>query len=110
MKYKENMDNECIPLCDAINKFKGITTTESCCGHGNRPFNIWFKTKRLSRLPKLLFYFDSCHSGIAGWDVIVTTDCSIAPVSFRVQSKSMGERAYKQANKIAELMIKALEE
>ena len=36
------MDNECIKLCEALNKLEGIETVESCCGHGKGDYHIWF--------------------------------------------------------------------
>lgn len=30
------------PLLYAMNALPGIVTTESCCGHGNEPFRVWF--------------------------------------------------------------------
>lgn len=41
-EYDEHMDEECIHLCDALNCLPGVKTRESCCGHGDRPFTIWF--------------------------------------------------------------------
>jgi len=31
MKLPGDIDQECKVICDAINRFEGITTTESCC-------------------------------------------------------------------------------
>jgi hypothetical protein len=53
-----SMDKECVPLCDAINRIDGIDTFESCCGHGNKPFRIWFTVSDLTSLPKLLYFLD----------------------------------------------------
>jgi len=58
MKYQGIMDIECIQLCDAINKLKGLKTTECCCGHDVNPFRIWFKATGLKHLPQLLYYMD----------------------------------------------------
>jgi hypothetical protein len=41
-RYDREMDKEAIPLCNALNSLPGIKTIESCCGHGNEPFRIWF--------------------------------------------------------------------
>lgn len=41
-EYPEGLDVECQSLYDALNRLSGITTTESCCGHGNTPFQVWF--------------------------------------------------------------------
>ena len=42
--YPEDMDEECIPLCDFFNSI-GLETTYSCCGHDIGPFWIMFSTK-----------------------------------------------------------------
>lgn len=42
MRYPEDMDVECITICDALNALPGIATIESCCGHGEHPHRIFF--------------------------------------------------------------------
>jgi len=37
------MDPECIKICTALNELPGIRTFESCCGHGEHGFWIWFE-------------------------------------------------------------------
>ena len=54
----EGIDPECIGLCQAMNAMPGITTVESCCGHGETPFQIWFKVARLRDLPRFLYWVD----------------------------------------------------
>ncbi len=39
----EDIDPECKNLCIALNALPGIETTESCCGHGEGPYHIWFR-------------------------------------------------------------------
>ena len=41
IQYPDDMDKECIPLCDLFNSI-GLTTQFSCCGHGESPFRIIF--------------------------------------------------------------------
>lgn len=41
IQYPDDMDKECIPLCDLFNSI-GLTTQFSCCGHGHDPFQIIF--------------------------------------------------------------------
>lgn len=41
INYPDDMDKECIPLCDLFNSI-GLTTKFSCCGHGESPFQIIF--------------------------------------------------------------------
>lgn len=100
MKYPDNMDKECIKLCDAINRIEGLRTVESCCGHGKDNFRIWFIVKNQEHLPALLYYCDSCHVGF-DWDCTVSTDCGMSPVIFRLQSRVMGIEAYEQSETIA---------
>lgn len=101
--YHGNMDPECVALCDAMNLIPGIRTYESCCGHGQSPFWIWFDVKSLDHLPNLLYWFDPCHCGFHGWRVIVGTDCAKSPVHFYVEGP-VG--AFKEANEIARLITK----
>lgn len=37
------LDEEVAELVWALNRLPGIETSESCCGHGTEPFNIWFR-------------------------------------------------------------------
>lgn len=98
MNYPPDMDPQCIKLCDAMNALKGITTFESCCGHGRSPFRIYFRVDDLKNLPPLLYWFDSCHSGYTGWKVYVTTDCGMSPATFVVEGP-VG--AFEEADQIA---------
>jgi hypothetical protein len=98
-----DMDKECIELCDAMNFLSDIRTIESCCGHNKTPYQIWFRAKNLKALPKLLYYFDGCHCGFYGWKVLVTTDCGMSPVTFCIEGP-VGEQAYSESKKIAELL------
>ena len=52
--YSDTMDPDCIPLCDAMNRLPGITTCESCCGHGERPHRIFFRARRIEDLSPIL--------------------------------------------------------
>lgn len=42
IQYPDDMDKECIPLCDLFNSI-GLATQFSCCGHGEAPFKIIFE-------------------------------------------------------------------
>lgn len=97
------MDKECIDLCKAINRMPGIITHESCCGHGKTLYHIWFSAESLEVLPPLLYWFAGCHCGFKEWQVIAVTDCAMSPVTFMIEGP-IGEQAYKEAKKIAELL------
>ncbi len=97
------IDIECLKICEAMNKFPGIGTTQSCCGHNKFEFRIWFASEDLKSLPAVIYFFDRCHCGFPLWKVVACTDCSMSPVKFMVEGPK-GTKAYDQANKIAELM------
>ena len=97
------VDEECVALCEAMNKFPGIETVESCCGHGVHNYRIFFRAETLDNLPSLLYFFDQCHSGCHGWRVIAKTDCSMCPVSFMAEGP-IGEKAYEDSKTIANIM------
>jgi hypothetical protein len=48
------MDAECIPICDALNSLPGITTFESCCGHGKERHVIFFRAMTIEALHPIL--------------------------------------------------------
>jgi hypothetical protein len=50
VKYDERMDPECVQLCDALNALPGIRTFESCCGHGQHEFCVWFFADQVQSL------------------------------------------------------------
>jgi len=97
------LDVEVVDLCNALNGLPGIRTIESCCGHGENPYHLWFKTKGLRYLPRPLYWFDGCHCGYYGWRVIATTDCGMSPVTFMIEGP-IGTEAYTQSIEIARLI------
>lgn len=40
--YPEDMDTECIELCDILNSLPTVKTYESCCGHNKSNYIIFF--------------------------------------------------------------------
>lgn len=99
-----DIDQECVKLCEAMNAVPGIHTYESCCGHGRYNYHIWFTTDDLECLPDLLYWFDGCHCGYCGWKVIVHTGCGKSPVMFMVEGP-IGGQAYMQSEEIARLIL-----
>jgi hypothetical protein len=95
----DDVDPECVPLCDALNAMPYIVTTSSCCGHSIRPFRVFFETKSFKALAQVAYHADSCHSGGRGWQVIANTDCSAKPHGFLLEGPK-GD--YDGANRIAE--------
>lgn len=50
MIYPPDMDKACIPLCDVLNALIGVTTTESCEGHGRHPYRVFFECSDFTSL------------------------------------------------------------
>lgn len=43
--YDDGMDPTCRELCDAMNALPGVSTFESCNGHLDRCYRVWFFCK-----------------------------------------------------------------
>jgi len=100
----EGLDPECKALCEAINLFDGIQTTESCCGHGKQPFAIWIAVDRdnIHKLAPFLYFIDSCHAhGAEDWACKVYTDCAGKRTSIILEGP-IGDTAYQEADSLAE--------
>jgi hypothetical protein len=102
-KIYEEMDEEVIPLCRALNGLDGITTVESCCGHGDRPFLIWFIVDNVDDVAPVCYFADDCHTECPGWSVTVMTDCMMSPVKYLLEGPK-GELGYAAAGIMAELI------
>ena len=104
-KRPPDLDPEVGALCEAMNLFPGIFTVSSCCGHTESPFRIWFMAQSLAALPRLLYWFDACHTGQHGWSVTASTDCAASLLTFMAE----GPRgAYEAAEAIAKSMRDAI--
>lgn len=57
--YPDDMDIECVKLCDVLNDLAGIRTCSSCCGHGDRPYRIFFTTVLVEHLHPILRAIES---------------------------------------------------
>ena len=99
--YDFDMDGRCVSLCDAINAIPWLHTTESCCGHGDGPFCVWFEVDDLKYLPALIGCIGPKNSGF-NWTVTVQSFAIPDPLAWRLCSESVGEQAYREANAIAE--------
>jgi hypothetical protein len=100
--YDGQMDIECIKICNALNKIRGIQTINSCCGHGKHGFWIFFTTKSFIALSKVCYFADKCHSGVSNWQVIAYTDCSMTPNRFLLEGPTDD---YAGADKIADTIL-----
>lgn len=60
--YEEKLDEEIIPLCDALNAV-GIVTTSSCVGHGHSWPHVWFAHSSDERIERLARFVKSAEAG-----------------------------------------------
>ena len=103
-RYRGKMDEESIPLCDAINRIPGLLTVESCCGHGKEPFRIWLLANDNNSLAYLLFHAQYQRPG---WTMQVTTDgCGDIP-TYRLEGPVGG---YEESYRIAADINGSIEE
>ena len=99
----DEMDKECIPLCDALNAINGIITFESCSGHGKEELSVFFKSTSW----KGLFFVTRCIDN-RYWEYGDKWTCElivgdtyrngILPIHFWLHSEDVGDDAYEQAN------------
>ena len=72
--YDGRMDEECIPLCDALNSLPGVETTSSCCGHCKNDFMIFFNCNDSYSLAIIARAFNRRYSGTyLEWKIEVET-------------------------------------
>lgn len=63
-----DIDYEIRDLCRYINNVDGIETTESCCGHGKTPCQIWLKADNSEILTKFWHKYLYCNPN---WRIIL---------------------------------------
>jgi len=79
------IDPECEHLCGAMNKIPGIRTVESCCGHGEVPYRIWFEADSVPGMAVVMDYLSPIQNGEFKWDIVVD---SVRDRTFYIQSMS----------------------
>jgi hypothetical protein len=106
-EYPENMDAECVDLCNALNTLPGIKTVKSCCGHGTSPFAVWFRCSTNGFVDTRGLFFAARCVNARHWKYGHLWKLSVeigdvptmpAPVRYLLSSESqIGEHAYAQA-------------
>lgn len=97
-----DIDPEVVRLCDAINRVPGLSTTESCCGHGVSSFEVYFQCDDTRQVWPLARSISPRYAGVP-W-VLEIRDCPDIPepCSFVFHSGSrVGVHAYEMADDIA---------
>ena len=102
----EGYDPEVFDLCEAMNDLPGVTSFESCCGHGERPFRIWFRVDEGDHDGLFILtrsadrrYFNHGNE----WTItlgVADFPESPLPLTFLLESTVVGEEAYNQAQEL----------
>ncbi len=84
------MDAECVDLCNAINSMKGLETIESCCGHNDRSYRIFFKCHSIPALRFLQSCIDNRYWQYGHlWSITsYISDTGPEQLGFMLESKS----------------------
>ena len=85
---KEKMDNECISICEVLNKLPGLETYCSCSGHGETPFYIWFRCDNIDTLSRLGRVVDKRYSD-GNWEIVLDSCDGNPKGCFWLRSKSV---------------------
>ena len=65
-----DMDRECIEICNTFNRLPNTETTESCSGHGQHTFWIFFKCTNIDVLTRLGRVVDKRYSD-GNWEILI---------------------------------------
>jgi len=112
-EYDDRMDKECVPLCDALNALPGIRTIESCCGHGQHSFRVYFLVDGTNSMQGLFFLtrcVDRRYWEYGGsWDITLSVadvvHDGILPTVFCLSSgTAKGQEAYDQVSSLIDNM------
>ena len=79
MKLEENkiclpsdMDKDCVTICNILNTLPTVVTVESCCGHYEHPFWVWFHCGSIDVLTRLGRAVSKNYSN-GDWEIVVDT-------------------------------------
>ena len=76
----DDMDPLCIDLCNALNTLQDTKTIESCSGHGEHEYWIFFKCYNLHVLARLGRIVDKRYSD-GNWEIVVDS-CDSNPYGY----------------------------
>ena len=83
-----DVDCECISICNTLNRLPRLRTYESCSGHGERPFYVWFRCDNIDTLSRLGRAVDKRYSD-GNWEIVLDS-CDRNPRGcFLLRTKSI---------------------
>lgn len=109
IKYPLDMHEECIPLCNAINKMPGLRTTYSCSGHDDpkRSFMMFVEPECANNISPLLYILREKikNFGVnSRWDITLDVRTDKDNLAFLLSAESQGTQAYEESKVIAHVI------
>ena len=83
-----SIDCECVSICNTLNRLPDVETFESCCGHGEHPFWVWFKCTNIDTLSRLGRAVNRNYSD-GNWEIVVDTTDTRPRGCFWLRAKSV---------------------
>lgn len=99
----EDMDKECVELCEKLNSLDGIETRSSCCGHLKERYMLFFFCNDFVRLGKLFRCVNRNYSD-GKWEILVDGSDIYPSYLFWLRSKKQF-RSYKAMEKSIKSLI-----
>ena len=85
-----DVDEQCIGLCNTLNKLPGVSTFESCCGHNKYPFRVWFHCLNINTISRLGRCVERNYSD-GNWRILVDSSDTSPLGVFCIETKDVLE-------------------
>lgn len=83
-----DIDKQCIDICNILNRLPETETYESCAGHGKRPFWVFFRCRSIDTLSRLGRAISKNYSD-GNWEIVIDS-CDGNPCGcFWLRSKTI---------------------
>ena len=103
----EDMDKECIELCEKLNTLEGVETSGSCCGHLRERYMIFFYCNNFVTLGKLFRCVNRNYSD-GKWELLVDGSDHHPSYLFWLRSKKPF-KSYKSMEKSIKRLIENID-
>ena len=88
IKLPEDIDKECIEICNVLNRLPGTETFESCMGHGKHEFWVFFRCYNIDTISRLGRAVNKNYSD-GNWEIIVDSTDTKPLRNFWLRSKKI---------------------
>ena len=104
--YDDQMDKECIELCNSLNTLPGLRTFESCCGHLKDQYSVWFFCDNIDTISRLGRCVERNYSD-GKWEIVVDSSDTNPKGVFWLRSKEPFDN-YFNMNRSLESLIESI--